>query len=305
MSIITIDNLHFSYTAGKPILKGLNMAVPEAAIYGFLGPNGAGKSTTIRTLLGLQRAKAGGISFWNTPLQQLIPSIYKRVGALIESPSFYPQLSARDNLRILAEYHTVSISRFDEVLERVGLHDDQHKLTSKFSTGMKQRLGLALAMLHQPEVLILDEPTNGLDPNGISEIRALMLELQKEGTTILLSSHLLSEIEKVASVVGIIRDGRLAFEGTIADLQSLQSKQKSVQIKVSAPDLAAQHLPDQSVNVSDGILSISIQSMEDIPGIIRTLSANDHDIYEVVPQSRALEDLFMLITNKNTPNVHS
>ncbi len=297
MNPLQITDLQFGYSKDTPVLKGLNLSVPAASIYGFLGPNGAGKSTTIRTLLGLLRPKAGKILLWDKPLHACVPSVYQRIGSLVEAPSFYPQLSALDNLRLIGKYQGINDGkRLTEVLERVGLIAHKDRATHKFSTGMKQRLGLAIAILSRPELLILDEPTNGLDPSGISEIRKLMLQLQQEGTTIFLSSHLLSEVEKVATKVGILRQGKLAFEGSLNDLQRIRSENLQLDLRVSNPHLVKHHFPNSILQPDDKSVRLTIQSEKDTPRILRTLLNAGHDVYEANLLSSPLEELFMQIT---------
>ena len=298
MHPLQINGLRFGYAKDTPVLDGLDLSVPAASIYGFLGPNGAGKSTTIRALLGLLRPKAGEILLWGQQLKTCVPSVYDRVGSLVESPSFYPQLSALDNLRLVGKYQGIKDKqRLAEVLERVGLVAPKDRAARKFSTGMKQRLGLAMAILSRPKLLILDEPTNGLDPSGISEIRKLMLELQQEGTTIFLSSHLLSEVEKVATRVGILRQGRLAFEGSLSELQRLRSENLQLRIRVSNPLSITNNFPKAKLQPDDQSVHLTIQSEQDISGILRTLLDAGHDVYEVTTLSSQLEEIFMQITN--------
>ncbi|MEM9930508.1 MAG: ATP-binding cassette domain-containing protein, partial [Bacteroidota bacterium] len=187
--MITTSALTYHYPRQKPTLGGLDLHVPAGSIYGFLGANGAGKSTTIRNLLGLCRPQSGTIHLFNQALHQHRRSILARVGFLIEAPALYPHLNAIDNLKIIAKYRGVSSDRIGPVLDLVDLTSQARKLTRKYSMGMKQRLGLALALLHDPELLILDEPVNGLDPAGIADIRRLLQDLRAAGKTILLSSH--------------------------------------------------------------------------------------------------------------------
>ena len=205
----TIDLCH-RYPAGETVLHDIALAVPQGSIYGFLGPNGAGKTTTLRLLLGLIRQQRGRISIFGKDLARHRIAILRQVGSLIETPSLYEHLTAAENLALLQRIHRVPTARIAQVLERVGLGATRDKRAGQFSLGMKQRLGIAAALLHRPALLILDEPTNGLDPNGIIEIRDLLTALNREeGTTVLVSSHLLAEVERLASHVGIVHRGRL------------------------------------------------------------------------------------------------
>ncbi|GAA4542381.1 ABC transporter ATP-binding protein [Amycolatopsis samaneae] len=198
-------------------VDGLDISVQAGEVYGFLGPNGAGKTTTLRMLLGLVRPTTGTLRLLG---REPGPRSLDRVGALIEGPAFYPYLSARTNLRVLADHAGVGRSRVDAVLETVSLTDRARDRYATYSLGMKQRLGLAAALLKEPELLILDEPTNGLDPAGMADMRGTIRQLAAEGCTVLLSSHLLVEVEQICHRVGVIDHGRLVAEATVAELRS-------------------------------------------------------------------------------------
>lgn len=206
----------------RRVVDSLDLSIPSGSVCGFVGPNGAGKTTTIRMLLGLIRPTAGGGQILDGDI--LNPSSYLAgVGALIESPAFYPQLSGRDNLLVLTRLGQLSSSIIDVVLERVGLADRGEDRFSRYSLGMKQRLGIAAALLADPSLLILDEPTNGLDPAGIVEMRSLIRSLADEGMTIFVSSHLLSEIEHICDHVVMIRSGRSIFQGSVTELRDMRT----------------------------------------------------------------------------------
>lgn len=198
----------------------LDLEVPEGAIYGFLGPNGAGKTTTIRLLLGLLRPEAGEAWLFGRRLVRADREALATVGAMVENPSLYPHLSARDNLEVTRRLIDAPVGRIDEVLRIVNLEQHAHRRVHEFSLGMRQRLGIALALLNRPRLLILDEPTNGLDPAGIAEMRHFIKRMTQElGLSVFLSSHLLTEVEQLASHVGVIHAGRLLFQGTLDDLR--------------------------------------------------------------------------------------
>ena len=201
-------------------VDGVDLKVPRGGVYGFLGPNGAGKTTTIRLMLGLLRPQAGRIALLGEAMPKSALQVMGRVGALVEQPSSYPHLSARENLSILARMRGLDGRAVEEALTLVKLGDAAGRKVKTYSLGMRQRLGLAQALLGRPELLILDEPTNGLDPAGIREMRGFIRELPAAwGVTVFLSSHLLSEVEQVATHLGVIRRGRMVFQGTPADLQ--------------------------------------------------------------------------------------
>lgn len=202
------------------VVKDLNLSVKEGSIYGFLGPNGAGKSTTLKMLLGLARPTAGKICLLGQPFTERSRiRLLSQVGSLIESPSYYGHLTAKENLKIYTTIQSLPEHHIDEVLKIVGLDGQKNKRTSAFSLGMKQRLGLASALIAFPRLLILDEPTNGLDPAGIQEMRELIRSLpQRYGMTVVISSHLLSEIDQLVDDIGIIARGQLRYQGALAEL---------------------------------------------------------------------------------------
>ncbi|HEV8516358.1 MAG TPA: ATP-binding cassette domain-containing protein [Candidatus Limnocylindrales bacterium] len=218
----------------RPALNGLDLSVPRSIVYGFLGPNGAGKTTTLRLLVGLLRPNAGTIELLGRPFSWRDRRRLFEVGSLIEVPAFYPYLSGRDNLRaIAATGPPVERGRIDEVLEFVALGDRAADRYDTYSLGMKQRLGIAAALLNDPPLLLLDEPANGLDPAGIVAMRALLRLLTSRGTTVLLSSHILPEVEQLADVVGIIAAGRLVREGR---LDQLLAEGAAVRVRVATDE---------------------------------------------------------------------
>ncbi|NER85185.1 MAG: ATP-binding cassette domain-containing protein [Leptolyngbya sp. SIO1D8] len=227
MEIIETKNLNFSY-GKQQVLKDIDLRVPENTIFGFLGANGAGKSTTIRILLGLIAAPADSVFLFGKKLNHNRTEILDKIGALIDYPTFYEHLSARKNLRVITALLGLKNDRIDHTLQMVGLENTGNKKVAEYSVGMKQRLGLAMALINDPPLLILDEPANGLDPMGIIELRNLLLTLQKDhGKTIFLSSHILDELEKVATHIAILHKGAIRFQGTkealIQDAGNLES----------------------------------------------------------------------------------
>lgn len=295
--IISVEDLNFSYSKGQPTLDQLQLAVPRGSIYGFLGANGAGKSTTIRTILGLLKPQSGRIRILGKDLHRHRLEVLGNIGSLIEAPSIYKHLSGYDSLRIACTYLNVPKTRIDEVLELVNLSASKHKISKQYSTGMKQRLGLAMALLTDPELLILDEPTSGLDPTGIIEIRTILQNLHAQGKTIFLSSHLLSEIERIATQVGIIKNGTILFQGTIEELQQLKSDNLRVNILLDDATKAKQLLNGHAnAHVQQGKLELTLQDREELPAIIATLVTNGIRLYEVQPQKTDLEQLFINLT---------
>lgn len=218
LAVETVGLCH-AYRNRTSVVSDLNLAVPRGSIYGFLGPNGAGKTTTLRLLLGLLRVQVGSIRVHGLDPEHHRRLILARTGSLIESPSLYGHLSAAENLRLWQVIHGCSKSRIKEVLLLTGLPETGRQPVREFSMGMRQRLGVATALLGSPELLVLDEPTNGLDPAGIIDMRDLLRRLNREtGVTVLVSSHLLSEVEKLVTHIGVIKRGQLVFQGPLSEV---------------------------------------------------------------------------------------
>jgi len=297
-NIITTTALDFSFSSGRKVLNDINLAVPKGSIYGFLGPNGAGKTTTLRLILGLIKSPADKVEVFGQDLNKERISILQRIGSLIEQPSLYLHLTARENLEVFRLSYCSDKKRISEVLEIVGLSDTADKKARAFSLGMKQRLAIAIALLHDPELLILDEPSNGLDPNGIIEMRKLIIKLNQEfGKTILISSHLLTEMEKMATHLGIIHQGRLLFQGSMDELHSL--KGKSTLSLTTDNDIAAKNILEKNyaVTVSENGLNVGIESKESIPAINKALVEQGLKVYNLSPMQFNLEDMFMQTLN--------
>ena len=217
--VLETKGLTYAFSREQRILDAIDLQVPPGSIYGFLGPNGAGKTTTLKLILGLLTPQQGDISFWGRSFAQHRIDMLRKVGSFIESPSLYSHLSAKDNLLVWQKIYRCSPAAIPHVLQLTGLSDTGTKKAGKFSLGMKQRLAIAVALLHDPALLILDEPTNGLDPQGIVDIRLLLQRLNREhGTTIIVSSHLLSEVAKLVTHTGIIHKGKMLFQGTLQQL---------------------------------------------------------------------------------------
>jgi ABC-2 type transport system ATP-binding protein len=268
--------------------------VERGSIYGFLGPNGSGKTTTLSLLLGLLNNQKGNIEIFGQPLHSNREAILRKTGSLIETPSLYGHLTARENLEVYRNTYRATKARVDEVLEIVGLTNSGKKVVKKFSLGMKQRLAIALALLPNPELLILDEPTNGLDPAGIIELRALVKELNKEhGMTILISSHLLTEVEKMVSHVGIIYKGKMLFQGPLHELQQYQQQGLRLMIKTSDNDAAIKLLQEYLPVKEGDCISIPLRDKKQAASVQRILLINNLEVYLLQPKENDLEQLFI------------
>lgn len=299
MTIIETKNLDFAFRKNDLVLKGLNLQVEQGSIYGFLGPNGSGKTTTIRLLLGLLPNPENNIRLFGNNLQDSRITILSKIGSLIEQPSLYEHLSGFDNLEITRRIRAVNKNRIDKVLKLVDLTSASHRTVKEYSLGMKQRLGLAVALLSEPELLILDEPVNGLDPNGIIEIRTLLLKLNKEnGITIFLSSHLLSEIEKIVTHLGVLSKGKLVFQGQYTDLQELQNKSSTIHIETSDNQKAFTIISEifKDLSLLNSHLMVPYQDKEQIATICKLLVETNIDIYKMQLQNNGLENIFLEIT---------
>ena len=283
----------------KLAVDDLNLIVPAAGVYGFLGPNGAGKTTAIRMLLGLIRPNAGEVRLFGQPLKSNHRSLMSRVGALVESPSLYPHLTGRENLEVTRRLLGSPRNLIDVALETTRMTKDADRRVREYSLGMRQRLGLALALLNKPELLILDEPTNGLDPAGIHEMRALIRRLPAEfGVTVFLSSHLLAEVEQIASHIGIIHEGKLLFQGPLADLQARQQAQLMIGVKQF--DEAISYLTNAGWNVQrsrDHMLSVPAKEPEDAVRINRLLVDQRLEVFHLALSQTSLEDIFLTLTS--------
>jgi ABC-2 type transport system ATP-binding protein len=271
----------------------LQLRVRRGEVYGFLGPNGAGKTTTLRMLLGLVRPTSGHAAVLGAPPGS--PQGLVRIGAMVEAPAFYPFLSGRDNLRVLARYAGVTEDRVEAVLDQVGLSDRASDRSATYSLGMKQRLGVAAALLKDPELLILDEPTNGLDPAGMADMRELIRSLGKGRRTVVLSSHLMGEIEQVSDRVGVIRNGSLVAEGTVETLRGRAGLKVRAEPLAEAARLVG-NLPDvNAVTTVDGRLDVTVDAAQ-APAINRMLVQAGIAVSELYAQKASLEDVFLELT---------
>ena len=297
---IETSELNYMFRYGKKVVNNVSLKVPEGSIFGFLGPNGAGKTTTIRLLTGMLENDRDNILIHGNSLKKNIPAIFKGIGSLIETPSLYLHLNARDNLRVITRLRKMDESRVDEILQIVGLFNDRKRKVKEYSLGMKQRLGVAMALLPDPALLILDEPANGLDPAGIIEIREMLKRLNRDlGKTIFVSSHLLNEVEKTCTHVGIIHKGVMQFQGTMADLQDSAGHGKLVTIKVDDTsrwkNLMSEKYPQATALVSNEFV-LPVENSEDVTNITRELVMQGVPV-RGVRTNEGLEEWFIKMTS--------
>lgn len=297
-------DLSYRYSNGDVVLKTINLRVPLGSIYAFLGPNGAGKTTTLRLILGLLKRQRGMITIFGKCFDTNRIEILRNVGSLIESPSLYDHLSAIENLSVWQKIYQCPKGRIAEVLHLVGLSNTGAKKAGQFSLGMKQRMSIAVALLHSPSLVILDEPTNGLDPSGIIEIRKLLLKLNSEnGITIVISSHLLAEIEKLATHLGVIHRGCVVFQGPMDELRRKQQQVLSVCFSTSddkaALKIVAEHVP--SARMEDGKIVTPTMSNKGIAQINRVLVERGVDVHDIRTTSNDLEAVFMGLIGEPAP----
>ena len=297
--ILSIKNLSKSFGKRKAV-DNLSFDIKEGEIFGFLGPNGAGKSTAIRSMLSLIKPDEGDIKIFNKSVKKKKNSALEGVGALVERPDFYEYLSAHRNLSLLATMDKVQKNRIDEVLEIVGLTDRGKDKVKAFSQGMKQRLGIAQALLSNPKLLILDEPTNGLDPRGMKEVRDLIRKLSNKGITILLSSHILHEVEQVCTTMAIINLGKLIKIGSVHDLLN-ESDTFITEIKVKPLSKARKVLENldyvSSIKESEEKFKIRIAN-SDLKQLTKELVKADVDVSAIIPRT-SLEDYFLSLTGES------
>ena len=285
--------------AGRPVVDQVSLCVPEGSVYGFIGPNGAGKSTTMKMLLGLLKPSGGSIQILG---QQMNPEnrleLLGQTGSLIESPSCYSHLTGEENLQIVADLKNVPKRDIDRVLETVSLTSSRKKKVKQYSLGMRQRLGIAQALLGAPRLLILDEPTNGLDPAGIQEMRGLIREMPRRcGATVLVSSHLLSEMEQMADHVGIIDHGRLLFQGPLSELQ--RHSRGGITLRVLHPDNAMPIL-GRLASVEQTQQSFRLPAMPEdrLALLVRQLAESGAGVVELRRHTKSLEEIFLSLTGE-------
>ena len=280
---------------GHTAVDSLDLRIPQGVVYGFLGPNGSGKSTTMKMLLGLTQPTAGEIEIFGkrlTPASrgELLPLI----GSMIEAPPGYGHLTGWENMQIVRDMLGLAVPQIEEALKTVRLIEHKDKLVRNYSLGMKQRLGIAMALARNPALLVLDEPTNGLDPAGIEEIRTLLMDLANKGITVMVSSHLLDEIDKMATILGILSSGKMIFQGTREQL--FEHSVPDLIIKTSRPG-DARRLVDGATITPEGII-VSGLDKEQTAAMVKILAAADIPIHEVRRVQQSLEDVFMDLTGR-------
>jgi ABC-type multidrug transport system ATPase subunit len=274
---------------------GLDLDVPLGGVHGFLGPNGAGKTTTIRMLLGLIRPDSGTVRVLDRPVPQALPAVVARVGAIVESPKFFPTFSGRRNLELLAAAIGAPTGQVDRVLAEVGLADRGSSAFRTYSLGMKQRLAIASTLLKDPDLVIFDEPTNGLDPAGIHEVRQTVRALADAGKTVLVSSHILAEVQQVADTVSIVTQGRLVASGRVADLIAAAGAGEA-RVGVADPGRAAEVLTGHGWVVRREGGTLAVAGAPGPADITRVLADAGLYLHELAPARADLEQVFLALT---------
>lgn len=300
-NLIETNNLTKQY-GNIRCVNALHMQVPQGAIYGFLGPNGAGKSTTLKMILGLARPTDGSITLFGMSVNEKNRiKLLANTGSLIESPSYYGHLTGEENLHILQTLKGCPKKDIDEVLQIVRLSEARKKKVAHYSLGMKQRLGLAAALLGFPKLLILDEPTNGLDPAGIQEMRELIRTLPSAyGITVVVSSHLLSEIDQMADYVGIIRKGELVYQDTLESLHSHAKQQIALRTDQPATVISLLHQDGIEIEKEEDYLLLPLIEDSYIAHLCKRLVEQNVSLYRIEKRENSLEDIFLSLTGKES-----
>lgn len=283
----------------KDILKNVSLEVQEGDILGFIGPNGAGKTTTIKLIIGLQKINSGEVKINGYDIKNQFEKAIERVGTIVENPDLYMYMSGLDNLKMIARlYKNIDAKRIDEVIKLVGLENRIKDKVSKYSLGMRQRLGIAQAILHKPNLLILDEPTNGLDPEGIKQLRDLLTKLAKEeNMAILISSHNLAELESFCNKITIIQNGEIIETSTLEDAKRIEGKMLYEIELDNTKDL--NKILEKEVNIIDNNIIKIYATKEEVPEIITKLVNNNRKVYKVCEDLTSLEDAFLKKTGGN------
>lgn len=300
--IVRTEQLSFSYNK-TPVVREIHLVIQPSDIYGFIGPNGAGKSTTIKLLLGLLTPHAGEIEIFGMTMRTQRAAILRKIGALVETPSLYPHLTGEENLEVLRRIYEIPQARLAHVLEQVGLTGQARKKVKEYSLGMKQRLGIAQTLLHEPQLLILDEPANGLDPEGIQELRFFLRRMaNEEGLTILISSHILTELEQVATRVGIISKGRMRYEGALEELKRRERARLLVRVNSTEQTLAILHSAKyKAQRMAENTVSVEVERGEEAAEVNYMLVRQGVLVYHLSLEQANLEHAFLeLIKEERT-----
>lgn len=296
--VLELKNVSKSFGKRK-IIDNLNLEVEEGEIYGFLGPNGSGKTTTIKMILRLINSDSGEIKVNGYDTKKQFEKAMECIGAIVENPDLYKYMSGIDNLRLHARIRNIDEKRIKEVLELVELKGREKDKVGKYSLGMKQRLGLALTLLHRPKVLILDEPTNGLDPAGIKKLRDILKEIShKEGVAVFVSSHILSEMQLMCDRVAVLDNGKIVKVEKISDTN--EEKEEAVEIKVRKTEKAVKILKEEfnlDVKLENNKINITVRT-EELPEVIKKLAVADTEIQLVIPKEHTLEEIFFDATER-------
>ncbi|SDS04114.1 ABC-2 type transport system ATP-binding protein [Brevibacterium sandarakinum] len=294
-TIVATENLTKRY-GNRTVVENLNLAIPEGCVYGFLGPNGSGKSTTMKMLLSLIQPTSGNVEIMGQPMTRgTRRSLLGQIGSLIESPPGYAHLTGAENMRLVQRLLGLDRQQVDVAVATVRLQDQMGKKVRDYSLGMKQRLGIAMALARQPRLLILDEPTNGLDPAGIEEMRTLLRRLAGDGVTVMVSSHLLGEIDKTATMLGVLSAGRMIFQGTRSEL--MVASTPDVIITCTDPQAAAATLGSFNARLTEAG-EVAVPGLDDrqTAGVVAALVGEGIGVYGVARDEQSLEDVFMHLT---------
>lgn len=311
-AVVEITDLKKSYSrsgikgaverAKRPALDGLDLVVEAGGVHGFLGPNGSGKTTTLRVLLGLVHADSGSVRLLGKPVPQALPEAVASVGSLVEAPQFFPSFSGRRNLSLLADVAGLPRTRVDEVLDQVGLTDRANDRVKGYSLGMRQRLGIAAALLKTPTLIVLDEPTNGLDPAGIREIRELLRSLGQAGSTVLLSSHLLAEVEQVCDHVTIVANGKAVTTGTVGSVIAGRTTTTQFVVRLDELDAGLAVLHEAGFSVTKDADHLLVAGVTEPAGVTQALAKKKLYLSELSRVGADLESAFLELTEgKDSP----
>ncbi len=297
-TILTINNIHKRYGSIQA-LKNISFEIKKGNVYGILGPNGSGKSTTLGIVLNVVNKTSGQYSWFGGTMQT--HKALKKVGAIIERPNFYPYMTAHENLKLVCKIKNITYSKIQEKLELVGLNDRKDSLYSTFSLGMKQRLAIASALLNDPELLILDEPTNGLDPQGIHQIRDIIKQIAAKGTTILLASHLLDEVEKVCTHIIVLKKGEILYSGLVEEISANEGFfELQAEDNENLATVLKTHPAIESIVIKEGKVLAYLKSSLEAKDLNQFLFNKNISLGHLVKRKNSLEEQFLELTKSNS-----